>query len=391
MKGLIVWVWALAALLAGVFSYALMTHHQYAEAVQSLTETVDRLHGENQRLEAALRTRDKSAPKNPEPVSLRSLLGLGADPKSMSRPSEYGSVKEGGLTPRALEVITQALMQVRKQRAASQNDANEIAQLRRENELLRQELSALQTARAIQTSGQAAVTQVQAERRQVDTVVDSVRREFLTNPNLRHKLLLLESLSGLADQQEPALLSILGPALCDPSPEVREASRQYLSRYRGPELVPLIAEAMVHPDPQTRRTAVDLLENGAGPEVLDLFLLAISDAEEEVRSASLDKLENQPDEIQLAVYQTGMASPFSDVKTKTLSLMEFRGDSAIVDLVIKGLEDADPEFREQVNATLTFLVGKDFERYEDAKAWWLENKSQYDDNLIPTQTKVGPE
>jgi len=66
-------------------------------------------------------------------------------------------------------------------------------------------------------------------------------------------------------------------------------------------------------------------------------------------------------------------------------MLEDRSDHSAVDILIEGLKDNDPDFREEVNASLDFLIDKEFKTYQEAQAWWNANKDNYDEDLFPKE------
>jgi hypothetical protein len=64
-------------------------------------------------------------------------------------------------------------------------------------------------------------------------------------------------------------------------------------------------------------------------------------------------------------------------------MLEDRSDHKAVDILIEGLKDANPDFREQVNTSLSNLLDLDqeFKTYKEAKDWWSKNQNKYDAEL----------
>ena len=118
------------------------------------------------------------------------------------------------------------------------------------------------------------------------------------------------------------------------------------------------------------------------PQTVELLAQALSDTSKNVRSAALEVAEGHGDNIKLGVMEEGIGSPYDDVKYEIVSLLEDRSDHIAVEVLIEGLKDTDPDFREEVNAALDFLIDEEFETYEEAEAWWIENKDNYDDELF---------
>jgi hypothetical protein len=381
---LTVFVSVLALCILSAFEYQQILKHK-SDMKVLLKETSD-LRTQNQEMRENLKKKQNTPQNDTLPSGNeggQSPLALEPQSPMIASPKEPNATasKEAGMSPQSLEVIQSTLRQIRK--SAGQNDANEIAQLQQENNLLKQEIVRLQSQLNLRQTSETVLSEIQNEKQQTESILASVAGELGSNLNPAQKIKLLESLSELAGNQEPTLLPIIQQGLSDTSPEVRLAAMQLLDDYHSPDAIPLISEALDASDTETRLAAVETFDNIDDPAVSELFLKAMNDKEEDVRTAALGKTDKKSDDIQMAVYEAGIVSSHPDVKTETLSQLEFKGDHKSVDIVIKGLKDSDPEFVQSVNSTLSFLVDKEFQTYEEATRWWAKNKDKYDENLLP--------
>ena len=80
--------------------------------------------------------------------------------------------------------------------------------------------------------------------------------------------------------------------------------------------------------------------------------------------------------------EKGIVSPYNDVKYNTAYMLQDRSDHRGLEVLFVGLKDSNPQFREEINEILNFLVNKEFESYDEATTWWNENKSNYDEELF---------
>ncbi|MHC4532268.1 MAG: hypothetical protein ACYSXD_12020, partial [Planctomycetota bacterium] len=64
------------------------------------------------------------------------------------------------------------------------------------------------------------------------------------------------------------------------------------------------------------------------------------------------------------------------------STLEDRSDHAAVDVLIEGLKSQDPDFREEINEVLDFLIEEEFDNYEEALYWWDQNRDKFDDEVF---------
>jgi hypothetical protein len=52
-----------------------------------------------------------------------------------------------------------------------------------------------------------------------------------------------------------------------------------------------------------------------------------------------------------------------------------------MDILIIGLKDPNPDFRNEVRTEINFLVSQKFDTYDQAKKWWDDNRSKFGDTL----------
>ncbi len=197
------------------------------------------------------------------------------------------------------------------------------------------------------------------------------------------KIEFLESLTDLSLERDPTVLPILLQAINDYDPEVSIAASKMLSEYRTPEVLPVIEAALLSSNEQVRLNALEPLGEINDIVVSDLLALAYTDSFEDVRTKALDITGMMEEgDIQLKALSSGIGSTNEDVKTEILSILEFRGDRDSVSIVIEGLKDPSPEFREEVNSVLSFMIDQEFSSYNEAVKWWDSNKNRYDEDLF---------
>jgi HEAT repeat protein len=175
----------------------------------------------------------------------------------------------------------------------------------------------------------------------------------------------------------------------DPNTKVARAAIDLLADYETPDALPAIEQALKLADEETRIAAVEPLSAINDPQVIPLLTQALNDASADVRAAAMEAVQqNESDPIKLSILEKAMASPYSDVKHEAVSMLGDRSDHTAVDLLIEGMKDQDPKIREEVSDTLSFLIDQEFRTYQEAQAWWTQNKSKYDADLIRTDDEV---
>lgn len=207
-------------------------------------------------------------------------------------------------------------------------------------------------------------------------------KQYESLSSTEEKLKFLDSLEELAAVRDLAVLSVVWKALDDTDPKVGRAAILLIGDYRNPDILPVIEHALQSTDEQIRSDALTPLANINDPQVSQVLIQAIEDTAQDVRRNALLITKEKEDDIQLPVLEKGIVSVNKDIKFGSASLLEDRGDPPAMDIIIEGLKDPDPEFREEINEVLNFLVSKEFSSYEEARSWWNQNKNRYDEELF---------
>ena len=211
---------------------------------------------------------------------------------------------------------------------------------------------------------------------EVDAVSDQIRRVDMP----QDKIALMNQLWQIDD---PAIPQLVTELLNDRNAEVRMAALELLDNKEKGEILACIERALDDPDKEIREYAVILLSE-ADPSEKTRMLLGKSaeDPSEDVRSAAFDVIGDQDTATQEQIFSQSILSPHQDVKEMTVDLILDIPSHRTVNLLFQGLNDNDKDFREYVQSKLDFLFGKEFANYNEALAWWNENKDKYDEELF---------
>jgi HEAT repeat protein len=88
------------------------------------------------------------------------------------------------------------------------------------------------------------------------------------------------------------------------------------------------------------------------------------------------------EDTKISVYSAAIASKLDDVKQAAVPAIVEMFNPQAVDILIEGLKDSDPDFRQVVTQTLDLLIGQEFETYNQAKEWWSANRGRFDEELV---------
>lgn len=195
-------------------------------------------------------------------------------------------------------------------------------------------------------------------------------------------------ISRLAQESPELLPALIDKALDDEDPGIRSlAMDQVLNMSNGSDLIPVIEKAMSDPDPAIRQKAVDACAKINGPEASDLLSMALEDESEAVRAAALSQSAKQEMPQRLPVLEAGIASQYEDVRKAAAAELMNTPSIAAVDILLTGLNDPDPEFRNIVKSMLKSRFGQEFETFEQAQTWWDAKRGDFTDDVKP---KDGP-
>lgn len=261
--------------------------------------------------------------------------------------------------------------------------SEEVARLKSENSRLAAELYSKRSSVVFSVDRkQSSSPEVFTVNTSGGSAIKNAYDSFVQATTSSERLAILESMMEAAFEQKPELLALLDRALEDPDPDVVRMAAEMLEPYRNAAVLPLIEKALHSRDEDVRFCALGPLEDIEDPKSADLAVLALSDPSETIRGRALDVIRGQPSAIQILALKQAFGSVSDEVKSEVLSLLELRGDKAAVEVILNGLKDPNPEFREEVKGVLQVLLDQEFSNYNQAMRWWKANRHRYDENLF---------
>lgn len=122
---------------------------------------------------------------------------------------------------------------------------------------------------------------------------------------------------------------------------------------------------------------------GAVPdEVVDLVVGAVHDPSAEVRVLAMEAALELAPEVQLEVYRQTIGVPDEDVRKMTITELGRMMSKPAFEVLLTGLQHADPAFREAVNTEIHLLVNRKFAAFDEAQAWWEANSDKFGEKMI---------
>ncbi len=211
---------------------------------------------------------------------------------------------------------------------------------------------------------------------------EDVSRKFKASADHDEKIELLWNLGSLDSRK---VLDLLYLALDDSDEDVRVAAVKLFDGFEGDSLIPCATKALDDSNPEVRTAAINALVNVDSPETANILLRGSGDKDEGVRDAVFNVLYNKEPWIKETIAREAIFSKCQDVKSRIADMLFEIPSHNVMEILIDGLKDKDPEFRSQVSSVISFFVSEEFKNYDDAKRWWTKNKDRFDDQLAERQ------
>ena len=120
-------------------------------------------------------------------------------------------------------------------------------------------------------------------------------------------------------------------------------------------------------------------------EVADLVTGAVHDPSSEVRALAMEAAIELLPETRLEVYKNTIAVPDPEVRKSTIVELGRMSSKPAFEVLMTGLQNPDPGFRQEVNFEIKLLVDQEFESYDQAKNWWDgPGEVSYSDQMVHT-------
>jgi hypothetical protein len=205
-----------------------------------------------------------------------------------------------------------------------------------------------------------------------DEAIGNAERNFQNCRTKKEKIDLIDSLSLIIDKR---VLDIICEALKDPDGDVRLAAASLLEDFDSNDALPSISKADV------RLAAITSLDRIDTPEAAKLLLKGLSDNSEQIRDSAFSAITNRDSDVKESIAAEAVKSIYPDIKKKVPYLVIDIPSHNVMEILIEGLKDKDPECREEFNSVIRLFVSEEFDSYGKAKNWWAENKNRYDREL----------
>ncbi len=187
-------------------------------------------------------------------------------------------------------------------------------------------------------------------------------------------------ISEFSDANPDQIAAMAEMAMSDANTEVRTAALDAVIENETPALA-AIAKAMTDGDEEVREKAVEASQFIDDEQAGDILIKAINDQSELVREMAMETADEKNVDTKLSVYKTAITSKYDDVKNAAVDALVDMSNKQAVPILIEGLKDPNPDFRDDIPPALDFLIGQEFKTYDEAIRWWNQNQNKFDDEL----------
>jgi len=190
------------------------------------------------------------------------------------------------------------------------------------------------------------------------------------------------ALNGLLGVCDPEVVKAAQLALACGDPEQRELAMELLADFTSPEILPAVGKGLEDAAPEVRTAAIQALDEQHGTTALEMVGKVLNDHDADVREAALNRLFEEDPANYAPLLSPAVTSEYPDLREKTLQLLFENRSHAGLEVLIEGMRSTDPQIREEISDAISRLVSEEFDSYEQARAFWDQNKNKFDDDLI---------
>lgn len=192
----------------------------------------------------------------------------------------------------------------------------------------------------------------------------------------------IDWISEFADAHPDRIAEMAATAINDKDVEVRIEVMETLIDNEVSDALGVIKKAMKDREEEVRQLAAEACEFVEDKQAGPILIAALADKSEIVRETALEITEGEDNDTKLSIYKAAITSKYEDVKEEAVSVLFDMSSPLAVDILLEGLKDPDPDFRQDVIDSLDFLIDQEFASYQEAKKWWDANRKRFDEELV---------
>jgi HEAT repeat protein len=159
-----------------------------------------------------------------------------------------------------------------------------------------------------------------------------------------------------------------------------------LARQVGSDsLLAVLVPALASDDSLVRLDAARSIALLSEERLRDGFAIGVDAADPEIRAEVMDLILQLQPHLRAELLRVALAAAATDVQARAVDTITDFPNPAFFGVLIEGLRTATPEARPLVEQAIADLVQQRFESYNQALAWWTQNKENFDDLMTRIQ------
>jgi hypothetical protein len=153
-----------------------------------------------------------------------------------------------------------------------------------------------------------------------------------------------------------------------------------LARQIGPDsLLSVLALALASDDPVLQLDGARSIALLPEDRIRDGFAVGVEAADPEIRAEVMDLILQLQPHLRAELLKVALAASSADVQARAIEILADQPNPAFFAELIEGLRTVSPDMRPLLDQAIADIVGRQFTSFDDGKAWWDQNRVNYDD------------
>lgn len=218
----------------------------------------------------------------------------------------------------------------------------------------------------------------------MDDTARRVRASYGVNLDRETKLRLIGELVQFANPVDDAI-AVLNLAMDDPDEMIRMMALHTIAsnlRLARQDIGEIIKKGLGDPDSAVFGATMDLLSSAGVRRYPVMIWPGFIRPDYDERHAAMNLIAVPDTSVPLVVYQAALQSPYPDIRTRAIQILTHQADARGIPVIMEALRDEAEGVRKEAAHALFFLLGRSFQSYEEARAYWTQNQHRYNGSLL---------
>lgn len=169
------------------------------------------------------------------------------------------------------------------------------------------------------------------------------------------------------------------------SPELQREVLGLARQVGANSLLSVLSVALASEDPLVRLDAARSIALLPENRLRDGFATGVEAADPEIRAEVMDLIFQLQPHLRAELLKVALAAAAPDVQTRAIEMLADQPNPAFFSALIEGLRTVSGEIRPLLDQAISEIVNQRFASFDDGKAWWDQNRVNYDDlmSFIP--------